>query len=136
MTKNIQEVLKQDLCAGCGTCIALCPAEALTLIEETKRGVLLPQIDEDKCTQCGVCLTVCPGFRVDFKQVSSIEYSGKHDFYVGNYLKCYSGYAADQNLRYNSSSGGLVTALSIFALEIGWVDGIIVTKMNPEKPLR
>jgi pyruvate formate lyase activating enzyme len=41
-------------CIGCGTCVSVCPAEALTL---TADGVVT---DQDKCTLCGKCAEVCP----------------------------------------------------------------------------
>jgi coenzyme F420 hydrogenase subunit beta len=54
---------------------------------------------------------------------------------LGNYLTCYIGHATDHEVRYNSASGGLVTALLIFALEEGLIDGALVTKMNRDSPL-
>jgi len=40
-----------------------------------------------------------------------------------HYLNCYIGHSTDYNIRYNSASGGHVTQLSIFALEVGIIDG-------------
>src|SRR5690606_36009483 len=42
----------------------------------------------------------------------------------------------DDNIRYNSSSGGLVTQILCFALEKGIINGALVTKMNKESPLQ
>lgn len=41
-------------CIGCGTCVSVCPADALTL-----SGSLV-ETDRDKCTLCGKCAEVCP----------------------------------------------------------------------------
>jgi coenzyme F420 hydrogenase subunit beta len=57
------------------------------------------------------------------------------DNLIGNYISCYIGHSNDLNIRYNSSSGGLVTQLLIFALEEGIINGALVTKMNPVNPL-
>jgi coenzyme F420 hydrogenase subunit beta len=54
---------------------------------------------------------------------------------LGNYLNCYAGYSTDHNLRFNSSSGGLVTQLLISAFEEDMIDGALVTKMNSNNPL-
>ncbi|RLJ09757.1 MAG: FeS-binding protein [Candidatus Aenigmatarchaeota archaeon] len=137
MTNTIKEVVRQGLCTGCGTCIAVCPKGALTLVEDQKSGTYLPKLDSSKCDQCGVCLLVCPGIGIDFKKLNSFVFGKEpEDILLGNYIDCYAGYASDQKLRYNASSGGLVTALASFALETGEVDGVLVTKMDPEKPLK
>ena len=54
---------------------------------------------------------------------------------LGNYIRCYIGHATDCDIRYNSASGGVITALLIFALEEGIIDGALVTRMNQHKPL-
>lgn len=129
---NIFETVNRDLCIGCGTCVAVCPKNALELIEDQKKGMYIPKISP-ACIQCGVCLTVCPGIKKnDEETLSGLESNA----YAGKYLKCYAGYAIDADLRYAASSGGLVTALANFVLDIGWANGIIATKMDPEHPLR
>ena len=41
-------------CAGCETCVPVCPVEAISMVE----GVAV--IDQEKCTQCGTCIAECP----------------------------------------------------------------------------
>jgi len=45
---------KNDLCDFCGTCVSVCPSDAIELFEA--RLV----IDYDKCTQCLNCIAICP----------------------------------------------------------------------------
>ncbi|BDZ71650.1 Coenzyme F420 hydrogenase/dehydrogenase, beta subunit C-terminal domain [Methanobacterium petrolearium] len=45
------------------------------------------------------------------------------------------GYVSDDNVRFNSSSGGLVTGVLIYALDKGIIDGALVTRMSKENPL-
>ena len=132
----IQEVYDKGLCTGCGTCIALCPKGAIKLTMNKKKGIYVPELDEENCNQCGLCLNVCPGHEVDFKELN-LEIFGKQpeDVWLGNYIGLYIGHATDYEIRYNSSSGGLVTALLIFALEEGIIDGALVTKMSDHRPL-
>ncbi len=40
-------------CDACGTCIGVCPSDALVL-EETV------SVDSNRCTGCGVCVKICP----------------------------------------------------------------------------
>lgn len=41
-------------CDQCGSCIAVCPTDALMLTETDL------QIDRDRCTLCGICVRICP----------------------------------------------------------------------------
>jgi len=134
--KTIGEVVKDGLCTGCGTCVSTCPVDAIEMVIEHKKGIYIPQLDEEKCNQCGLCFEVCPGHAVDFKQLN-LEIFGKepNDILIGNYLNCYIGHATNHHIRYNSASGGLVTALLTFALEEGTIDGALVTRMKKDKPL-
>jgi len=133
---KISQVVKDNLCTGCGTCYAMCPKEAISMEINEKKGIYEPVIDESKCNNCGICYEVCPGHAVDFEQLNS-EIFGKEpeDILIGNYLNCYIGYSTDYDIRYNSSSGGLATQLLIFALEEGIIDGALVTRMKKDKPL-
>jgi coenzyme F420 hydrogenase subunit beta len=136
VNKTIFKIVENGLCTGCGTCVGTCPLDAIEMVIEHKKGIYVPQLHEDKCNQCGLCFEVCPGHSVDFKQLN-LEVFGKQpeDALLGNYLSCYVGHATDYDIRYNSASGGLVTALLIFALEQGMIDGALVTGMRKDKPL-
>jgi len=48
-------ILKVDtnVCDECGTCVCVCPADALLLTHEL-------QIDMSKCVLCNNCVNVCP----------------------------------------------------------------------------
>ena len=43
-----------EKCVGCGECIALCPNDAIHLVD---KGSVR---DEDSCTSCGTCVDTCP----------------------------------------------------------------------------
>ena len=135
-SSTINKVVKLNLCNGCGTCAAICPKKAIHMEIDEKKGVYIAQINEERCTECNLCFAVCPGHGIDYNELN-LEIFGKvpENILIGNYLNCYSGYSTDYNIRYNSSSGGLVTQTLIFALEEGIIDGAIVTRMKKEKPL-
>jgi ferredoxin len=48
--------IDQSLCIGCGSCLHLCPMEAISLGEETS------SIDPNECAECGTCsrAEICP----------------------------------------------------------------------------
>jgi len=135
-TKNIEMVVKKDLCTGCGTCAGICPKNAIEMIIDHHKGIYLPQIVQEECSNCGICYSICPGHEVNFKLLNN-EFFGQEpeDPLLGNYINCYTGYATDYEIRYNSASGGLITALLIFAIEEGIIDGALVTKMRDDRPL-
>jgi len=123
------------LCVGCGGCVGICPQDAISLIKTQES--YLPYIFSEKCKRCGLCLYVCPGYSVDFKDLN-LKIFGKEpdDKVLGNYVATYIGYSRDNYIRYNSSSGGLVTQLLIFALHKKIVDGAVVTATSGDDPLK
>jgi len=133
---SVEDVYRSGLCTQCGTCVAACPARAIEMIKDENRGVYLPKIDVSKCSHCGVCLRVCPGYSLDFN-ILNMQIFGRAsgDDFLGNSIAYYLGYATDYKIRYNSSSGGLVTALLCYMLKKGIIDGALVTTMSRENPL-
>ena len=50
-----------DYCKGCGLCIAICPAKALSFSEDLNfLGTNLSQVDLTKCIACKACQKICP----------------------------------------------------------------------------
>lgn len=131
---NITNVVRDSLCTGCGTCYSICPCNAIVM--KIDDGVFVPEIDKAKCNNCGLCGGVCPGHSVDFDRLNMACFGKYPDSaLLGNFLNCYVGHATEEKLRIASSSGGLVTALLIFALEKNLIDGALVTNMRRASPL-
>jgi coenzyme F420 hydrogenase subunit beta len=132
--KTIEEVLNAELCNGCGTCVGLCPNSAIYM-SKAKDGYI-PKLNRNECNHCGICYEVCPGHSVNFRKLNLMIFGKEQqDILMGNYINCYVGHATDLNIRRNSTSGGLITSLLIFAIEEGIIDGALVTKMNDVLPL-
>lgn len=52
-----QEVIRNEArCTHCGSCVALCPAQALTVDPVTRRI----DFNGNKCIACGICVNPCP----------------------------------------------------------------------------
>ena len=135
-TKNVNRTLYEKLCTGCGTCSGVCPNDAISIVKGKKGEGYVPKINSDKCTNCGLCLKSCPGISVDFKKLSLLIAGGeKKNNLIENYLQCYAGYTTNKKLRYDCSSGGVVTQLLLFLLENKMITGALVTKMKKNNPL-
>lgn len=133
---NVAAVVCKGLCHGCGTCYAACPTAAISIKRNDSLGVYQPVVDKDTCNGCGLCVEVCPGHAVDFVELYEQVFEKQpEDVWLGVHLNRYLSRATDEEVRYNSSSGGLATALLIFALEEGIIDKAIVTKMSKDRPL-
>ncbi len=56
-------LVDDDRCFGCAACIAMCPVDALTLIDR------LAIVEEKKCTHCNYCIPACPVFALSIKPI-------------------------------------------------------------------
>ena len=56
-------VVNEDLCYGCGACIALCPTNALELVHR------LAIVEQEDCTLCEHCIPSCPVFALRIEDV-------------------------------------------------------------------
>jgi heterodisulfide reductase subunit A len=54
-----------DLCNGCGACVPVCPANAISM-QDGKAN-----IDPFQCTGCGACIPMCPQEAIDFKNTTT-----------------------------------------------------------------
>ena len=114
---TIQLIVRQGLCTGCGTCTVVCPNSALVMFESHETGTYFPKIDSSKCSHCGSCLKACPAVSCDFESLKKSVFGRKDSRpFIGEFVRCYSGYAVNQKIRSLSTSGGLISALAIFGL--------------------
>ncbi|HCG57902.1 MAG TPA: ferredoxin [Clostridiales bacterium] len=53
-------IVNPKICIGCGTCVAICPVEAISFGKDGKAV-----IDQKKCIHCGGCKASCPVSAID-----------------------------------------------------------------------
>ncbi len=58
--------------------------------------------------------------------------SKPNNYYLGNYDQCFYGYSADENIRKNAASGGMVSQLLIYMLKNNYIDGAVVSNLSVE----
>lgn len=67
---NSAPVVHLEKCVGCKKCIAVCPADAISL--EHKKAV----VDTSRCIGCATCLAACPTMAmfIDFNAGSAVQF--------------------------------------------------------------
>lgn len=133
MMNRIEDVVRNHLCTGCGACAAAAPkAFTMTDVASTgRRPLVIRQVTRHEQAQA---LAVCPGAtatRAELPETADPTMAREW----GPILESWEAYAADPSVRHNSSSGGAVTALGVFALEAKNFAGVAHIKANPEKPI-
>ena len=108
------EVWDTGKCSGCGACVAVCPADAISFEEG---GMVISPKSNGYCKQatdnvnCGACYAVCP--RIGNQPAETL----------GNYLELMTAKATFE-VPYKQS-GGAVTAILANALNEGLIDAVV-----------
>lgn len=100
---------QKSMCMGCGICHSLYGVK----IDRDISGFAIPCVTADNLSEIQ---KVCP-INVYEKETSFSLW--------GEYKAVYEGWSSDAVIRRNASSGGIITAIAIYLLEKGIVDGVI-----------
>ncbi len=136
---NINYTLSNDICTGCGVCEDVCPKGAISTI--IKDGRFLPIVDNSICINlkgCHRCHDVCPGIGVNLASIAKECFTDTNvndNKMCGKYIQCFTGYSKDNDIRYHSASGGMVSAFLIWLLENDKIDGAVVTRFDKNNSL-
>lgn len=134
--KTVQQVVDWRLCLGCGVCAYICPERKIRLVDFVEEGIR-PVVDTEECGSCRLCLEVCPSYENDHEAINAAP--GLIDAvkpYCGPVLEIWEGHAMDPKIRLAGSSGGLITALSLYCLEQETMHGVLHIGQDPADPLR
>lgn len=137
MNRTVSNVVKSGLCTSCGVCKGACAKQCIQFKYGQENNV--PVIDESACTKCGLCYSVCPGKGLPLKSISDSLWADtegtNYNKYCGYALSAYTGYSQDEDVRFHSASGGVVSRFLTYLIEKGIVDGAIVVRFKDENPL-
>ena len=112
MTRNISNIVEQNLCCSCGACGVSCSTLAITT--ELRDGMFVPVVDTKKCTDCGMCSRVCPSAKVDVITTYpnlDLDQKGEYD--------CYTIKSQNREILQCATSGGAISTLIAYLLSSG-----------------
>lgn len=92
-------------CTGCYACSSICPYHCIAM-EVDSEGFWYPKVDRDKCVECKMCINVCPTINKIKIERNPIAYA------------CIN---KDENVRFQSSSGGIFTLIAEKVIDNGGI---------------
>jgi coenzyme F420 hydrogenase subunit beta len=129
--KSLQDVVDWRLCIGCGACAFASPPGKIELVNLPTVGIR-PRIQDPDYTG-SECLSFCPGAGVSApSDPAGSQRASEKEF--GAAIEIWVGYAADPEIRFQASSGGILTALALFCIERGGMGSVLHTGKDEEQP--
>lgn len=99
--------LNKKECCGCTACLHVCPVGCISMQEDSE-GFLYPVVEKNQCIQCHQCENVCPVQKTEQVYMNT---------------KTFVGYNRDEEIRQQSSSGGIFSAIAEWILQ---QNGVVV----------
>lgn len=127
---TLRRVLNGQLCTGCGLCAGVAP-DAIAM-ETVAPGYSRPlQAAPLTPKQERQIASACPG-----AVVAPWGHDPQVDPYWGPSHQVLTGFATDDRVRHVGSSGGVLSALAIHALQSGLVERVLHVVADPAQPTR
>jgi heterodisulfide reductase subunit A len=90
-TPGIVSVVDEEICAGCGVCVDICPIEAIELVDEPVAAVTYSMMTvisgikkvarvAEGCMGCGSCASYCPSDAMSLKNFKDRQLYAQLDF--------------------------------------------------------
>lgn len=108
MYNKMIQVEEKKKCCGCFACFNICPKQCINMKKDIE-GFLYPEVNLLKCINCGLCSKVCPFIHESEEK-------------KGTPLAAFAAKSLDEELRKNSSSGGIFSELASIVLNN---DGVV-----------
>lgn len=99
------EIIDKKDCCGCWACVQRCPKQSI-IMKKDEEGFLYPHVDNALCINCGLCEKVCPVINQTNPRVP---------------LSVSAARNRDENIRSQSSSGGIFSLLAEKVIKEGGV---------------
>ncbi len=133
---TINQIVTNGLCIGCGLCESVAGASQIQMVmtpegrERPITSIPLDMVLNDRIQ------AVCPGTQIHGLPDHMVDSEAEHDEVWGTTLKIARGYAAEPDVRFRGSTGGVLTALAIYLLESKRVDFVAHVAADENRPMR
>lgn len=138
------EVVTTNLCTGCAACVMACPRDVLGYDHNASYHPYNIEVTTafDDCVHgqrgCDICTKACPRFRLWEVECDTALHgrARRPDEVIGIHRDIYLVRASDDGIFETGQDGGLVSALLIWGLDTGRIDGALVSKLSedPNRP--
>jgi coenzyme F420 hydrogenase subunit beta len=125
----VTDIVKHQFCVGCGICESIAGSEHIVM-RETLEGFLRPSVVGDPQMKWGAIKASCPGITL------KPSANGSKKGVWGHVEEFMTGHASDPEVRWNASSGGIITALLCWLLSSKKVDAVIQVGRAKNNALR
>lgn len=99
------KITKKENCVGCNACVQRCPRQCISMVND-EQGFFYPKVEVSLCIECGLCEKVCPVINQYEPRDPISTYAAKNN---------------DEEIKLNSSSGGVFYALAKSIIDEGGV---------------
>ena len=130
-----KEVIGVGLCTDCGTCVGVCPSRAIVINYDEEE----PEAVAECPPRCNLCYQVCPGRDIPIPEMERMVFGRERtaeEEWIGIGQTYIAAHAVDPLVRISGASGGLVSALLLYALENDVIDAALVAGNREDKPWR
>jgi len=131
---RLYAIVEQGLCIGCGLCQSVATPDVVRM-KKSANGFERPFVVGDLSHETvDAIYDTCPGTRIEGLPERLVEPDTKIDNVWGAWRRIAMSWAGEPEIRYEGSTGGVLTALGIYLLESGRVDFILHAKPGTNEP--
>lgn len=131
---QLRLIMNSDLCTRCGSCVGLSEGK---IVFKDREGRYKPEIRVEPSEEHSYRLLLsCPGKDFNFKYYRAKFYADAPQFhlYTGPVHSISIAHSNDPEIRSSGASGGILSAILIYLIEEGKIDGAVVTGMSNSQP--